>query len=375
MKRLFALACLLAGMIQVNAQENFTLNVHIDNLIKGDKFFLCYQNVPGSIKIDSAEVVGNNFTYKGSTVRPQRAFMFLAPANSGFGRGLNSMVGTPVYLEKGVINVSANQNLRTNLHVGGTRLNDELQAFNATTTPFDEQYKKAYEEARQAYWKGDSATMKKASMTLSTITKNKEAAEFNFFKTHLDSEIALNWLERKYNIVQEKSEAEKLFAQMSDRIKNSFAGKRYQAKLNATQAIEVNVMAPDFKAADKNGKEIALSSLRGKYVLLDFWASWCGPCRKENPNVLKAYNAYKDKNFTVLGFSLDERKDAWTKAVEADKMPWTQISDLKAWNSPIAAKYGVQAIPSNFLIDPNGKIIATNLRGAKLEAELAKVLK
>lgn len=134
-------------------------------------------------------------------------------------------------------------------------------------------------------------------------------------------------------------------------------------------------MAPDINMPDTSGKPFALSMLRGKYVLVDFWASWCGPCRGENPNVVKAYNTYKDKNFTVLGVSLDKEKQPWLDAIKADGLTWNHVSDLKYWSSAAVSLYGFDGIPFNVLVDPAGKIIATNLRGADLDNKLKAILK
>ncbi|MDR6565897.1 Peroxiredoxin [Chitinophaga ginsengisegetis] len=140
-------------------------------------------------------------------------------------------------------------------------------------------------------------------------------------------------------------------------------------------AIKVGQVAPDFTLPDPSGKMISLSSFRGKFVLVDFWASWCGPCRQENPNVVKAYQQYKGKNFTILGVSLDKTKDKWQEAIKADGLVWSHVSDLKFWDSSVVPLYGLNAIPTNFLLDPQGKVIASNLRGPALEAKLQEVLK
>ena len=166
----------------------------------------------------------------------------------------------------------------------------------------------------------------------------------------------------------------RMFDGFSADVKKSYYGNFLDGIIVRKEGLSVGKDAPLFSQTDPTGKPISLKSFRGKYVLIDFWASWCGPCRQENPNVVRTYQKFKNKNFEVLGVSLDNNKNNWLKAIEDDNLDWTQVSDLKYWRNEVAVQYGVQQIPANFLLDKEGKIIAKGLRGPALEQTLEKLL-
>ncbi len=216
-------------------------------------------------------------------------------------------------------------------------------------------------------------------------TKNSAIAQLNaYLKQFIQTTpngtlavLALGWASRSFPPAEMDSALKNL--------KGRFPGNTFLADMekasNAQQqpdqtagSLWVGKTVPELTMPDVNGKEVSISSFRGKYVLVDFWASWCGPCRAENPNVVKAYNEFKGKNFTILGVSLDKEKDPWKKAIAQDHLSWTQMSDLKYWNSQAVETFGFQGIPFNVLVDPSGKVIGESLRGEELDAKLKQVL-
>ena len=306
------------------------------------------------------------FTGKTSTTTPVSGYILFNPK----GTGLHSSEDyRSIYLEPGTINVSATDKI-ADAKIEGTKTNNDNEKYNLAEKPINDAY-----EALSA--KRKTATPEQlAELNAEEKKIDDQDAQVNkkFIQENPDSYVSLNALE-SYAYSADYVDIAPLFNNFSPAIKATEAGKKFAERLPKLKAVALGAIAPEFAEADTAGKMVSLSSFRGKYVLIDFWASWCGPCRRENPNVVKAYNAYKGKNFTILGVSLDRpnAKDKWLAAIHKDGLTWNHVSDLKFWDSKAADLYAVRGIPQNFLLDPNGKIIGKNLRGEDLENKLAEI--
>jgi len=197
----------------------------------------------------------------------------------------------------------------------------------------------------------------------------------NYVKQNPNSYVAPIALFRSFQLSENNKQLEELFSSLNSKIQESPVGKYIAYQIQESKMNQIGTVLDDFSQDDPSGKPIKLSSFRGKYVLVDFWASWCGPCRQENPNIVNLYNKYKGKNFEVFGVSLDKSKEPWLEAIKKDQLTWPHVSDLKGWANEVAQKFRITSIPQNFLLDPNGVIIAKNLRGEDLAVKLSQILK
>ena len=358
---IMSVACGNSTKEVVDAISSFTINASIDSLTYSTAYLAQYKD-GGFVKSDSAVIEGGTFSFAGSVESPNAQYIL-------FDDSKDRIV---VFIENSEIEITGVDLQKENVKITGSALNAQLEQFIVEVKTYEVELKAIVDEYYAAESAGDEALLKIADQKYTVQDSVRKAFVEGYIYDNLNSVIA-PYLSLRYMMEKDVVELEKLNNSFAVEIKNSEYVKLIEERIALAKGTEVGQAAPLFSMNDKDGNSIALESFKGSYVLIDFWASWCAPCRAENPNVVAAYAKYHDKGFDVLGVSFDEKKDKWLKAVESDNLTWPHVSDLKGWGNAAGQLYGVRGIPHSVLVDKDGVIIAKDLRGEDLHEKLAEI--
>ena len=324
-----------------------------------------YQVIDDALELtDSASVADQKFSFSEKTITPQMVYL-----------ALDNSRKIPVFVENNEISIDFQGASADSMTVNGSAVQTEWENLQSDLAIYDHQLDSLYEAYYAANESEDETLMEQIGVAYDNVDSTKSVAVEDYISGHPKSYVT-PYLITKFMLYS--SGLEELMAYkdgLDESISNSVYVETISGRIADLEKTKIGNVMPDFAQADKDGNEIKLSDLRGQYVLIDFWASWCGPCRAENPNVVDAYEKYKDNGFTVLGVSLDDNKENWLKAIEDDKLTWHHVSDLQGWKNAVAQEFGVKSIPFSILIDKEGVILGKNLRGEELQNTLADLFK
>jgi peroxiredoxin len=358
------------------AQKEFKMKGELKLAKPIDWIYLRYHSGDDWV-LDSTQTKDGSFKFDGKIAEPTVATL-LVKFTKAAGEEKAGRDALQIFLEPTKINVIAKDSLKLNSVTGSAAHADfsllKKQEESLTEKAHLQAMYDSYEDYRK---KGDKEGMKKLENAIDDAEDGiREQVYGDYLKNHAQSPAALYALKQYAGYVLDPVKVEPYFNKLSPAVQQLPSAVSLKEQIDIAKKTAIGNTALDFSQNDTLGKAVSLSSFRGKYVLIDFWASWCGPCRRENPNVVRTFEKYKDKGFTVLGVSLDRpnAQEKWMKAIHDDGLAWTQVSDLQFWDNAVAKLYGIRSIPQNFLIDPQGKIVAKNLRGEELEAKLAGLL-